>query len=133
MCGFVAAGGAWRGRASSMSRSGLVRCRMRVNPTKPSPPGMRCTSLYVPYLSAHASGPLARADIHLSHAVQQSHVPGKQKWVPPRQLPPAYPAQTMTAGPNALHLLASPGQRLHYMGRPKLRAGPHMMRSWKFR
>lgn len=84
-----------------------------MNPTKPSPPGIRCTSLYVAYLRAHASGALRpRADAGSCNAALQSHLPGKQRRAP-RQLPPAYPAQCTTAGPNALHLLASTGQKLH--------------------
>ena len=33
-----------------MRMSGVWRCRMRVKATSFSPPGIFCTSLYVPYL-----------------------------------------------------------------------------------
>lgn len=38
------------GRTSSMHSSSCTRCRMRVKPVRTSPPGIACTSLYVPYL-----------------------------------------------------------------------------------
>ena len=110
-----------------------MRCRMRVNPTKPSPPGIRCTSLYVPYLRANASGTLHHMLMQTPAMQLRNQTCLASRGTPPQQLPPAYPAQCMTAGPNALPLLASIGQKPNKMGPPELGTAPHMMRSWKFR